>query len=67
MPDYTRLTLGTKTEKGEIKKCPHCGRRGAEGVESGKTFYLHSMHVGKGSRGLLQLGWDMCPKPPGPD
>src|SRR6266404_101394 len=43
--DYTLLPIGTKSEEGEIQKCPYCGKHGYAQTISGKMYYTHSESI----------------------
>lgn len=60
--DYTILPLGTNTEGGEIKECPHCQRPGLEKSEGKEVIYLHLLVADPNSS--PQVYWDQCPKRP---
>jgi hypothetical protein len=59
--DYTAMSLGTKIENGEIKKCPHCGNNGLAEEANGKTFYTHSQTVGWSESNQPVIDWKWCP------
>jgi hypothetical protein len=50
--DYTRLPLGTQLEKGEIRKCPQCGKAGLA-----QESFTHTETYGLDEHGELITRW----------
>ena len=60
--DYSKLSIGTNVDNGEIMKCPHCGQNGlAENVQ-GMIFYTHLQACGFNEQGNPDLRFEWCPK-----
>jgi hypothetical protein len=62
--DYKQMDLGVKIGRGEIKECPHCGRRGLLQVINDITFVTHAEWASIDSEGNIAAGSDECPKLP---
>jgi hypothetical protein len=60
--DYTRLSIGTKIDNGEIQPCSHCDKLGLLEEVYGKKFFTHYQSVGFSDKGLPEIRWDWCPK-----
>ena len=61
--DYSLLATGTQIDGGEIRLCPHCGKRGLENKVDGATYYTHLQEWGFDVSGKPQMSWIWCPKP----
>jgi hypothetical protein len=58
--DYTQYSVGTMIRQGEIRECPHCGRRGLREEVQGNQVFTHITKVGFNNGPTLE--WDICPR-----
>jgi len=64
--NYTQLPLGTSIDDGEIKVCPHCGKRGLAELRPDRELkFTHSQIVVPRADSSVVIVWDTCPKPLG--
>jgi len=66
--DYTKMALGTKIDRGEIRLCP-CGTHALYTETNGMAFYTHNQYVGvelEDANPVPLVGWVECPNSKNP-
>lgn len=58
--DYTILSVGMNTNKGEIQLCPICGKNGVEVKIGGEVFYTHAITITEKAPGEIEFGDETC-------